>query len=565
MATVESQLRASEIKNVLLGEIEQYEDALQAEQVGSVLEVKDGIARVYGLMGTMASEMLEITSSETGESVTALALNLEEDNIGAVILGDWTQLHEGDQARRTGRVLDIPVGPEFLGRVVNPLGEPIDGKGPIHGVTRRQVDIVAPGIVLRKPVGEPMQTGVKAIDALIPIGRGQRELIIGDRGTGKTAIAIDTIINQKGQGVVCVYVAIGQKASTVAGVVSRLSNAGAMEYTIVVAATASDPAPMQYIAPYAGTALAEYFMYTKNEEGKGMPTLCVYDDLSKQAVAYRQMSLVLRRPPGREAYPGDVFYLHSRLLERAAKLSDAEGGGSLTALPIIETQAGDVSAYIPTNVISITDGQIFLESNLFYSGVRPAVNVGISVSRVGGAAQIKAMKKVAGKLKGELAQYRELEAFAAFGSELDAVTQRQLARGARSVEVLKQGQYQPMPVENQVAIIYALTNGYLDNVDLPQVKAWERDFHVYLRTQHPQILDGIRTARELTADGETALKAALERYAELFADPHSPVGTDNYADSAILTETDADRHMSEEQLRMASRPEANAVSARQSY
>jgi F-type H+-transporting ATPase subunit alpha len=565
MATVESQLRASEIKNVLLGEIEQYEDALQAEQVGSVLEVKDGIARVYGLMGTMASEMLEITSSETGESVTALALNLEEDNIGAVILGDWTQLHEGDQARRTGRVLDIPVGPEFLGRVVNPLGEPIDGKGPIHGVTRRQVDIVAPGIVLRKPVGEPMQTGVKAIDALIPIGRGQRELIIGDRGTGKTAIAIDTIINQKGQGVVCVYVAIGQKASTVAGVVSRLSNAGAMEYTIVVAATASDPAPMQYIAPYAGTALAEYFMYTKNEEGKGMPTLCVYDDLSKQAVAYRQMSLVLRRPPGREAYPGDVFYLHSRLLERAAKLSDAEGGGSLTALPIIETQAGDVSAYIPTNVISITDGQIFLESNLFYSGVRPAVNVGISVSRVGGAAQIKAMKKVAGKLKGELAQYRELEAFAAFGSELDAVTQRQLARGARSVEVLKQGQYQPMPVENQVAIIYALTNGYLDNVDLPQVKAWERDFHVYLRTQHPQVLDGIRTARELTADGETALKAALERYAELFADPHSPVGTDNYADSAILTETDADRHMSEEQLRMASRPEANAVSARQSY
>ncbi|HEX8317834.1 F0F1 ATP synthase subunit alpha [Longimicrobium sp.] len=565
MATVESQLRASEIKNVLLGEIEQYEDALQAEQVGSVLEVKDGIARVYGLMGTMASEMLEITSSESGESVTALALNLEEDNIGAVILGDWTQLHEGDQARRTGRVLDIPVGPEFLGRVVNPLGEPIDGKGPIKGVTRRQVDIVAPGIVLRKPVGEPMQTGVKAIDALIPIGRGQRELIIGDRGTGKTAIAIDTIINQKGQGVVCVYVAIGQKASTVAGVVSRLSNAGAMEYTIVVAATASDPAPMQYIAPYAGTALAEYFMYTKNEEGKGMPTLCVYDDLSKQAVAYRQMSLVLRRPPGREAYPGDVFYLHSRLLERAAKLSDAEGGGSLTALPIIETQAGDVSAYIPTNVISITDGQIFLESNLFYSGVRPAVNVGISVSRVGGAAQIKAMKKVAGKLKGELAQYRELEAFAAFGSELDAVTQRQLARGARSVEVLKQGQYQPMPVENQVAIIYALTNGYLDNVDLPQVKAWERDFHVYLRTQHPQILDGIRTARELTADGETALKAALERYAELFADPHSPVGTDNYADSAILTETDADRHMSEEQLRMASRPEANAVSARQSY
>jgi F-type H+-transporting ATPase subunit alpha len=565
MATVDSQLRASEIKNVLLGEIERYEDALQAEQVGSVLEVKDGIARVYGLKGTMSSEMLEFTAGETGEIVTGLALNLEEDNIGAVVLGDWTVLHEGDQVRRTGRVLDIPVGPGYLGRVVNPLGEPIDGKGPIASVARRQVDIVAPGIVLRKPVGEPMQTGLKAIDSLIPIGRGQRELIIGDRGTGKTAIAIDTMINQKGQGVICVYVAIGQKASTVAGVVQRLTDAGAMEYSIVVAATASDPAPMQYIAPYAGTALAEYFMYTKNEEGKGAPTLCVYDDLSKQAVAYRQMSLVLRRPPGREAYPGDVFYLHSRLLERAAKLSDAEGGGSLTALPIIETQAGDVSAYIPTNVISITDGQIFLESNLFYSGVRPAVNVGISVSRVGGAAQIKAMKKVAGKLKGELAQYRELEAFAAFGSELDAVTQRQLARGARSVEVLKQGQYAPAPVEHQVAIIYALTNGYLDGVDLPQLKAWERDFHVYLRTQHPQVLESIRTTRDLGADTETALKAAIERYAELFADPHSPVGTEDYHANPILHETDANRRMSEEQLRMSSKPEANAQAARQSY
>jgi F-type H+-transporting ATPase subunit alpha len=565
MATAETQLRASEIKNVLLGEIERYEDVLQAEQVGSVLEVKDGIARVYGLQGTMSSEMLEFTASETGQTITGLALNLEEDNIGAVVLGDWTLLHEGDAVRRTSRVLDIPVGPGYLGRVVNPLGEPIDGKGPIASVARRQVDIVAPGIVLRKPVGEPMQTGLKAIDALIPIGRGQRELIIGDRGTGKTAIAIDTIINQKGQGVICVYVAIGQKASTVAGVVKRLTDAGAMDYSIVVAATASDPAPMQYIAPYAGTALAEYFMYTKNEEGKGAPTLCVYDDLSKQAVAYRQMSLVLRRPPGREAYPGDVFYLHSRLLERAAKLSDAEGGGSLTALPIIETQAGDVSAYIPTNVISITDGQIFLESNLFYSGVRPAVNVGISVSRVGGSAQIKAMKKVAGKLKGELAQYRELEAFAAFGSELDAVTQRQLARGARSVEILKQGQYAPAPVEHQVAIIYALTNGYLDGVDLPMVKAWERDFHVYLRTQHPEILESIRTNRDLTSDNEGALKKAIERYAELFADPHSPVGTDDYHNSAILQETDADRRMSEEQLRMSSKPETNAAGARQSY
>ncbi|MEW5931486.1 MAG: F0F1 ATP synthase subunit alpha [Gemmatimonadota bacterium] len=562
---VDTQLRASEIKNVLLGEIERYEDVLQAEEVGEVLEVKDGIARIYGLGGTMASEMLEITARESGQVIAALALNLEEDNIGAVVMGDWTAIQEGDQARRTGRVLDIPVGPEFLGRVVNPLGEPVDGKGPIHGAARRQVDIVAPGIVLRQPVKEPMQTGIKAIDALIPIGRGQRELIIGDRGTGKTAIAIDAIINQKGQGVVCVYVAIGQKNSTIAGVMQRLVDAGAMDYTIIVAASASDPAPLQYIAPYAGTALAEYFMYTKDENGKGKATLCVYDDLSKQAVAYRQMSLVLRRPPGREAYPGDVFYLHSRLLERAAKLSDEMGGGSLTALPIIETQAGDVSAYIPTNVISITDGQIFLESNLFYSGVRPAVNVGISVSRVGGSAQIKAMKKVAGKLKGELAQYRELEAFAAFGSELDPVTQRQLARGARSVEVLKQGQYSPMAVEHQVAIIYALTNGYLDDVDVAQVRAWERDFHVYLRTTHPEILDGIRTARDLTADNEKALVAAIRRYAELFADPHSPVGTENYADSAILQETDADRRMGEDQLRMAARPEANAASARQSY
>jgi F-type H+-transporting ATPase subunit alpha len=563
---VDTQLRASEIKNVLLGEIERYDQALGAEQVGEVLEVKDGIARIYGLMGTMSSEMLEITPSGGRAVVTALALNLEEDNIGAVILGDWTVVQEGDQVRGTGRVLDIPVGPEFLGRVVNPLGEPVDGKGAIAASGgRRQVDIVAPGIVLRQPVKEPMQTGVKAIDALIPIGRGQRELIIGDRGTGKTAIAVDTIINQKGQGVVCVYVAIGQKNSTIAGVVARLEAAGAMEYTIVVAASASDPAPLQYIAPYSGTALAEYFMYTKDENGKGKATLCVYDDLSKQAVAYRQMSLVLRRPPGREAYPGDVFYLHSRLLERAAKLSDEMGGGSLTALPIIETQAGDVSAYIPTNVISITDGQIFLESNLFYSGVRPAVNVGISVSRVGGAAQIKAMKKVAGKLKGELAQYRELEAFAAFGSELDPVTQRQLARGARSVEVLKQKQYTPMPVEHQVAIIYALTNGYLDEVDVAQIPAWERDFHVYLRTQHAGILQAIRESRELSSEAEEGLKKAIGTYGGLFADPHSPVGTDDYAQNPILNETDADRHMSEEQLRLAARPEANAASARQSY
>ncbi|MDQ3604567.1 MAG: F0F1 ATP synthase subunit alpha [Gemmatimonadota bacterium] len=564
MATTDTALRASEIKDILLSEIERYESDFRAEDVGEILEVKDGVARIYGLSGTMASEMLEVTATESGETITALALNLEEDNIGAVVMGDWTHVQEGDQVRRTGRVLDIPVGPGYLGRVVNTLGDPVDGKGPIQSVDRREVDIVAPGIVLRQPVHEPLQTGIKAIDALIPIGRGQRELIIGDRGTGKTAIAIDAIMNQKGKGVICVYVAIGQKASTVAGVVQRLTDAGAMDYTIVVAATASDPAPLQYIAPYAGTALAEYFMYTKDENGKGMATLCVYDDLSKQAVAYRQMSLVLRRPPGREAYPGDVFYLHSRLLERAAKLSDEMGGGSLTALPIVETQAGDVSAYIPTNVISITDGQIFLESNLFYSGVRPAVNVGISVSRVGGAAQIKAMKQVAGKLKGELAQYRELEAFAAFGSELDAVTQRQLARGARSVEVLKQPQYSPMPVENQVAIIYALTNGYLDDVDAAQIRVWERDFHIFLNADHPQLLSEIRSSRVLSKESEEALVAAIRRYKDLFADPHSPVGTEDYSKSAILHETDADRRMSEEQLRLAQRPQSGAAGGRQS-
>ncbi|MEX2571767.1 MAG: F0F1 ATP synthase subunit alpha [Gemmatimonadota bacterium] len=565
MAPVETQLRASEIKGILLEEIERYEEDLHAEEVGEVLEVKDGVARIYGLKGTMASEMLEIAVGEGGAPVVCLALNLEEDNIGAVVLGDWTKVQEGDQVRRTGRVLDIPVGPGYLGRVVNPLGEPIDGKGPIRDDGRREVDIVAPGIVLRQPVSEPLQTGIKAIDALIPIGRGQRELIIGDRGTGKTAIAIDAIINQKGKDVVCVYVAIGQKASTVANVVQRLDDAGALDFTIIVSATASDPAPLQYIAPYAGTALAEYFMYTKDENGKGKATLCVYDDLSKQAVAYRQMSLVLRRPPGREAYPGDVFYLHSRLLERAAKLSDEMGGGSLTALPIVETQAGDVSAYIPTNVISITDGQIFLESNLFYSGVRPAVNVGISVSRVGGAAQIKAMKQVAGKMKGELAQYRELEAFAAFGSELDAVTQRQLARGERSVEVLKQPQYAPEPVENQVAIIYALTNGYLDDLEAEQIPTWERDYHVFLRANHPEVLASIRDEKKLTEETEKALVAAIELYKQLFKDPESPVGTEDYADSPILKETDRDRHMSEDQLRLAQRPESGASQARQSY
>src|SRR5688572_4953925 len=412
----DSQLRAGEIKDVLLSEIERYEEDLHAEETGEVLEVKDGIARIYGLTRSMASEMLEITSSETGTSVTALALNLEEDNIGAVIMGDWTHLHEGDQVRRTGRVLEVPVGQAYLGRVVDALGQPIDGLGPIATEGTRQIDVVAPGIVTRQPVKEPMQTGIKAIDSMIPIGRGQRELIIGDRGTGKSAIAIDTVINQKNSGVICIYCGIGQRAGKIANVVELFREHGAMDYTIVVAANASDPAPMQYIAPYSATALAEHFMW------KGKHTLVIYDDLSKHATAYRQISLVLRRPPGREAFPGDVFYLHSRLLERACKLSDDEGGGSLTALPVIETQAGDVSAYIPTNVISITDGQIFLESDLFYSGVRPAINVGISVSRVGGNAQVKAMRKVAGRLRLELAQYRELEAFAQFGSELDPQT-----------------------------------------------------------------------------------------------------------------------------------------------
>src|SRR5881396_2100460 len=449
-------LRPGEIKDILLREIEAADlHELDVEEVGTVLEVKDGIARIYGLQKAMAGEMLEVTSSETGEKITALALNLEEDNIGSVVLGDYLQLKEGDEVRRTARVLEVPVGPAMVGRVVDALGRPVDGLGPIHTTKSRKVEIVAPGIIKRQPVKEPLQTGIKAIDSMIPIGRGQRELIIGDRGTGKTAIAIDTIINQKGTGVICVYVAIGQKNSTVASVVEKLRQAGAMEYTIVLVAGASDPAPMQYIAPYSGCAMAEFFMYNE-----GLPTLCVYDDLSKQAAAYRQLSLVLRRPPGREAFPGDVFYLHSRLLERAAKLSEDQkivdgthikkAGGSLTALPIIETQAGDVSAYIPTNVISITDGQIFLEADLFFAGVRPAINVGISVSRVGTAAQIDAMKRVGGRLRLDLAQFRELEAFAGFGSDLDRASQMQLARGQRLVEILKQPQYSPVPVEDQV-------------------------------------------------------------------------------------------------------------------
>jgi F-type H+-transporting ATPase subunit alpha len=522
MAT-DTTLRPGEIKDILLREIEAADlHELDVEEVGTVLEVKDGIARIYGLQKAMAGEMLEIRSSETGNTVTALALNLEEDNIGAVILGDYLQLKEGDEVRRTSRVLDVPVGPALVGRVVDALGLPIDGQGDIVATMTRKVESPAPGIIVRQPVKEPLQTGIKAIDSMIPIGRGQRELIIGDRGTGKTAVAIDTIINQKGQGVICVYVAIGQKASTVASVVQRLRETGAMEYTIVVVASASDPAPMQYIAPYCGCAMAEYFMYNE-----GRPTLCVYDDLSKQAAAYRQLSLVLRRPPGREAYPGDVFYLHSRLLERAAKLREDAGvvdgkiilkpGGSLTALPIIETQAGDVSAYIPTNVISITDGQIFLEADLFFAGVRPAINVGISVSRVGGSAQVKAMRKVAGRLRLDLAQYRELEAFAAFASDLDAATKRQLDRGARTVEVLKQGQYQPMPVDQQVMIIYAVTNGFLDDVPTQNVRAFERGFLDYMAASFPQVGDGLRQAKDLTKEIEADLRRGIEAYKKSIA------------------------------------------------
>ena len=501
-------LRPGELKDILLKEIQAADlAAIDVREVGTVLEVKDGIARIYGLTQAMAGEMLEFTASESGERITGQALNLEEDNIGAVIFGDYLQLREGDEVRRTARVLEVPVGKAMVGRVVDALGRPVDGLGPIQTTTTRKVEVVAPGIIKRQPVKEPLQTGIKSIDSMIPIGRGQRELIIGDRGTGKTAIAVDAIINQKGQGVICVYVAIGQKNSTVAAVVERLKQQGAMDYTIVVVASASEPAPLQYIAPYSGCAMAEYFMYN---EGKA--TLCVYDDLSKQAAAYRQLSLVLRRPPGREAYPGDVFYLHSRLLERAAKLSDEMGGGSLTALPIIETQAGDVSAYIPTNVISITDGQIFLETDLFYSNIRPAVNAGISVSRVGGNAQIKAMKQVAGRLRLDLAQYRELEAFAQFGSELDPATQKQLARGARIVEILKQPQYRPVPVQQQVTIIFAVTNGYLDDVDVANVRAWETGFHEFIAAQHAALVEEIRTKKALSDDLTARLRKAIEQY-----------------------------------------------------
>ena len=519
----DSMLRPGELKEILLKEIEAADlGSMDVNDVGTVLEVKDGVALVYGLRSAIAGEMLEFTARESGEVITGLVLNLEQDSVGAAIMGDYLKLKEGDEVRCTGRILEVATGPKMLGRVVDALGRPVDGLGAIDTVSARPVEMIAPGIIVRQPVNEPLQTGIKAIDSMIPIGRGQRELIIGDRATGKTAIAIDTIINQRNTGVVCVYVAIGQKRSTVATVVERLKSAGAMDYTIVVTASASEPAPLQFIAPYSGCAIAEYFMY---EEGKA--TLVVYDDLSKQAAAYRQMSLILRRPPGREAYPGDVFYLHSRLLERAAKISTDPDvsrldpsigvpGGSLTALPIIETQAGDVSAYIPTNVISITDGQIFLQTDLFFANVRPAVDVGISVSRVGGNAQVKAMKQVAGPLRLTLAQYRELEAFAQFGSDLDAATQRQLARGARLVEVLKQPQYQPVPVEEQIVVIYAATNGHVDDVDVPHVRQWEANFVNWLRASRPQVLEHIRTKKVLDDGVRAELDQAIAAFKPMF-------------------------------------------------
>ncbi len=510
-------VRAAEISAILKEQIKGFGADAKVTEVGRILSVGDGIARVYGLDNVQAGEMVEFPGGVKG-----MALNLERDNVGVVIFGEDRGLKEGDTVKRLGEIVDVPVGKGLLGRVVNPLGEPIDGKGPIKATERRTVDVKAPGIIPRKSVHEPMQTGIKAIDALIPIGRGQRELIIGDRQTGKTAVAIDAILYQReahdrnapeSEKLYCIYVVIGQKRSTVAQLVKTLEDKGALGYSIIVAATASEPAPLQFLAPFAGCAMGEYF------RDNGMHALIIYDDLSKQAVAYRQMSLLLRRPPGREAYPGDVFYLHSRLLERAAKLNEDNGGGSLTALPIIETQANDVSAYIPTNVISITDGQIFLETDLFYQGIRPALNVGISVSRVGGNAQIKAMKQVAGPLKGELAQYREMAAFAKFGSDLDAATQRLLNRGARLTELLKQPQFSPSPVEEQVVLIYAGTRGYLDKVDVGAVGRYEKELVAFLRAKKADLLTEIRTKQELDKAGVTEgkIKAALEEFAKSFS------------------------------------------------
>jgi F-type H+/Na+-transporting ATPase subunit alpha len=494
-------INVAEITSILKQEIAGFEQRLEVSEVGTVIEVGDGIARIYGLRNAMAGELLEFENGIMGQ-----VFNLEEESIGAVIFGSYLEIEEGDTVKSTGRLLEVPVGDAVIGRVVNPLGQPLDGGPAIVSTERRKMDIVAPGIAERQPVKEPLQTGIKAIDSMIPIGRGQRELIIGDRKTGKSAIAIDTIINQKGTGVKCFYVAIGQKEATVAAIVETLRAAGAMEYTTVVVAGASDPAPLQYVAAYAGCAMAEFFMW------KGQHTLCVYDDLTKQAAAYRQLSLLLRRPPGREAYPGDVFYLHSRLLERAVKLSDEKGGGSLTALPIIETQEGEVSAYIPTNVISITDGQIYLEPDLFFAGVRPAINVGISVSRVGGNAQTKAMKKIAGSLRLDLAAYRELEAFAQLGTELDKATQAQLDRGARLVELLKQPQFRPMPFEQEVMVIYAGTKGYLDDVPVSRVQEFQTAFLQYVETSAPKLRQDLVSKRELTDDIENQLKQALNDF-----------------------------------------------------
>ncbi|MGH7235933.1 MAG: F0F1 ATP synthase subunit alpha [Nitrospiraceae bacterium] len=495
------QIKADEISAVIKEKIQGFAKQVDVSETGSVIQVGDGIAKIYGLDGAMAGEMLEFPGNLYG-----MTLNLEEDNVGAVLMGDDTALKEGDPVKRTGRIAEVPVGDALIGRVVNGIGLPLDGKGPIKSSASRRIEMRAPGVVQRQSVREPLQTGLKAIDAMIPIGRGQRELIIGDRQTGKTAIAVDTIINQNGQGVFCIYVAIGQKRSTVARVVKTLEESGAMQYSVVVSATASDPASMQYLAPYSGVAIGEHF------RDSGKHALIIYDDLSKHATAYRQLSLLLRRPPGREAYPGDVFYLHSRLLERAAKLSDKLGGGSLTALPIIETQAGDVSAYIPTNVISITDGQIYLANDLFYSGVRPAINVGLSVSRVGGAAQIKTMKQVAGTLRLDLAQYREMAAFAQFGSELDKATQAQLSRGVRMVELLKQGQYKPMPVADQVISIYAGVNGFLDDVRISQIRQFEEDLLRYVAQHHPQIRKDITTKGKIDDAFATELKTIITTF-----------------------------------------------------
>ncbi len=503
-------IRAEEISKIIQQQVENFDKTATKSEVGTVLEVGDGIARVFGLDNVQAGELVEFPGSVTG-----MTLNLQEDNVGVVIFGNDRAIKEGDEVKRTERIAEIPVGEGLLGRVVDPLGNPIDGKGPIESSDNRLIETIAPGIVARKSVHQPMQTGLKAIDSMVPIGRGQRELIIGDRQTGKTAIAIDTIINQKGGDMICIYVGIGQKRSTMAQIVQRLENEGAMEHTIVVSSTASEPAPLQFLAPYSGVSIGEYF----RDQGKHV--LCVYDDLSKQAVAYRQLSLLLRRPPGREAYPGDVFYLHSRLLERACKLNDELGAGSLTALPIIETQAGDVSAYIPTNVISITDGQIFLSTDLFNSGIRPAINVGLSVSRVGGAAQVKAMKQVAGTLRLDLAQYREKEAFAQFGSDLDQATQKQLARGQRLVEILKQAQYQPMPWVDQAISIFAATNGFLDDQPINKLSKFESEFLTFIQTKKADLRKSIEEKEMIDETAEKDLKSALNEFAEAFSAENS--------------------------------------------